>query len=763
MRMNTEEIETQEKALFISKQSNYIEKKFRKILSRFSYSINQTEKIPKTLNGMSLVILITSHISDIQQVVSLAESTTRIIVIMPSSSNKKILSFSKKISDSIAFDSIKVVFLLNNDLTYQDVENALWFGLSKSSEKTITITGYDHRQVKHPIPLPKQKHQRFTIKKIHIIALFFCFILSIHVVILASYSISILRIYNAYRLLELGKLDPSEQEVQKAHRYSFLTRRVYKNIEPVYALLGFANTIDSYLSIPELASQTFKNIFSLEKNARFIVTYMTDTTNTSETTLDLMKFHINESLKKTDEVLNTFTLLIEKMPSQINPLRRLRQKLLITGESLQKIRPLLLYADDLIGQPTEQKYLIFFFNNMELRPGGGFIGSYAIATFKEYRLIDIKVEDVYDADGQLKAHVEPPYAIKTYLKQPHWFLRDSNFDPDFSVNSQQAFFFLEKEMGYVGFKGSIGITTTAIQYIIDAIGPIYLPDWQETITKDNFYIKTQIHAEKDFFPGSIQKKSFLNSLMRTLIQKIPETSYQKMAEAIRRSLEEKHLVLYSSENQIQKLIEESGWSGRKVAPICAQEYTFCITDTLFPYDANLGLNKANFYVSRQYQLTATFLPDGSIKHIFKTIFSNESPTELFPGGTYKNYYQVIIPKDSISIHAFIDNKLYQNLKVNDDPDSQVIGVYFEIPPQSTKTIMIEYKLSSNIPKGKSMYQLIVQKQIGSMNNDFSFHIYLPTNIHIINQNFSSLAKDGYLIYNTSLSNDRIFFIELIKE
>jgi hypothetical protein len=251
--------------------------------------------------------------------------------------------------------------------------------------------------------------------------------------------------------------------------------------------------------------------------------------------------------------------------------------------------------------------------------------------------------------------------------------------------------------------------------------------------------------------------------MRILIQKIPETSYQKIADALRRSLEEKHLIIYSTNNEIQKLIEESGWSGKRVSSVCTQANLSCITDVLFPYDANVGLNKANFYVKRQYQLTTTFLPDSSTKHIFKTVFSNESPTELFPGGTYKNYYQVIIPNNSASLRVFIDGKPYLNPKITYLQNAQVTGIYLEVPPQSTKTVVIEYELISRISNGKTMYQLIVQKQIGSMNNDFSLHIYLPTNIHIINQNFSSLAKDGYLIYNTSLSNDRIFFIELVKE
>jgi len=49
---------------------------------------------------------------------------------------------------------------------------------------------------------------------------------------------------------------------------------------------------------------------------------------------------------------------------------------------------------------------------MELRPGGGFIGSYAILSVDKGKITNFKIYDVYDADGQLKNHIEPPFAIE---------------------------------------------------------------------------------------------------------------------------------------------------------------------------------------------------------------------------------------------------------------------------------------------------------------------------------------------------------------
>src|SRR3989338_3598117 len=47
-----------------------------------------------------------------------------------------------------------------------------------------------------------------------------------------------------------------------------------------------------------------------------------------------------------------------------------------------------------------KKYLVLFQNSSELRPTGGFPGTYAVATFKDGRLDWFLVDDVYNLDGQ---------------------------------------------------------------------------------------------------------------------------------------------------------------------------------------------------------------------------------------------------------------------------------------------------------------------------------------------------------------------------
>ena len=59
----------------------------------------------------------------------------------------------------------------------------------------------------------------------------------------------------------------------------------------------------------------------------------------------------------------------------------------------------------ILGFEGKRKYLVLFQNNMELRPGGGFIGSYGILEMENGVVKQFKVSDIYDADGKLTIHV----------------------------------------------------------------------------------------------------------------------------------------------------------------------------------------------------------------------------------------------------------------------------------------------------------------------------------------------------------------------
>ena len=68
---------------------------------------------------------------------------------------------------------------------------------------------------------------------------------------------------------------------------------------------------------------------------------------------------------------------------------------------------------------------------MELRPGGGFLGQYAVASIKNGKILKFYFEDANLLDQRIKTKITPPYPFKRKLSLKKWKFRDSNFSPDF--------------------------------------------------------------------------------------------------------------------------------------------------------------------------------------------------------------------------------------------------------------------------------------------------------------------------------------------
>ncbi|HEY7415073.1 MAG TPA: hypothetical protein VH593_07760, partial [Ktedonobacteraceae bacterium] len=103
-------------------------------------------------------------------------------------------------------------------------------------------------------------------------------------------------------------------------------------------------------------------------------------------------------------------------------------------DALNELLPVL---PTLLGATTPTHYLIELLDSTELRPGGGFIGNYGIATFSHAGLTSATITDVdlldqpFYASGQRIAY-PPQYAwFSRYLASDSWSLRDSNLDADF--------------------------------------------------------------------------------------------------------------------------------------------------------------------------------------------------------------------------------------------------------------------------------------------------------------------------------------------
>lgn len=464
-----------------------------------------------------------------------------------------------------------------------------------------------------------------------------------------------------------------------------------------------AQTIEDALFVSQLAKQIGESILS------------------SRTSVPESEFaRITSEVEKLDSDIKHLKVQVSKLNENNSPLFsyfNINPKIDRAEEYLTNISDVLHLSTQfvhimpsLLGYDSPKTFLVLFQNNAELRPTGGFIGSFGWVTFSEGRLVEFKTEDVYTADGQLKGHVTPPEPIAKYLAQENWYLRDSNFDPDFAVSAQQAEWFLKHEMNLT-FDGVIAIDLQSVQEILRGMEGVYVSDYDKTIDADNIFLQTQSMSELGFFPGSTQKRDFIGSLTRSMFIKATsgDLKWGSLLASLKKSLDEKHVLMYLHDDEGQELVEESGWGGRLASITCSSQD--CISDYVMVVEANLGINKSNFLVDRNMELSIDEKP-GVLEHNLKMHYINDSTEKAYPGGLYFSYTRLLIPKN-----AHIDNIIVGGEEVQQDEitveeyqDKQMIGFPMSVPASKTTDLLVRYFIPTT-NRGDEI-ELLIQKQPG---------------------------------------------------
>lgn len=750
-----ETVDEKERVLVVSQNDNVWLNDFISILEKKGADVSYSKQIDQNVERFDYVFLVIDQKSKKLKLDKTPGKNLIYILYNVTKHTTKNYTFHHK--------KIRTIAITGDLFKPHDLESMLWFSLSKNSnESQLKLNLVTKRENNSHGKLVKITKSWFSKKKLIFLLLIFIFI--IHFVFIVPLTFSALFLYRSVIDLKNRSTQNAKNSLFSSTYALKFSKNFYFFSRPTFLFFSQALTFDNFIELDERAQILLTRLIALQENGQQIGKLVLDK-NRSKDDSNILTVRFLKLKEDIAEVYKQIVYLRSNMPQQLTRIDKFNDILNQGYELATKLQSFTPYLESVLGSKTPKKYLVLFANNRELRPGGGFIGSFGILNFEKLTLENLKIYDVYDTDGQLEKHIEPPEPIKKYLSQPHWFLRDSAFSSDFRENYTTAKNFLENENMASNFDGAILITTTAIENILSATGELYIPDFDEKITSKNFYIKAQIYAEKNFFPGSTQKKTFLGAVTNQLFLNFDSdksTSIFKLAEGIKKSFDEKQMIVYFEDPQIQKLFDSLYWSGRLIRPDCVEKDP-CINDYFFPYDANLGVNKTNYYLNRTVQQRIRFESDGTIKHSVSIIYKNNSSVSSFPGGDYRNYFQVLLPENSFIKSVTKNEVAIEDFVIDSDSTFKKLGFYFEIPTLSQKEIKIEYTVPQKLSKGRNIYQFIIQKQIGSPNSDFTLDLSLAKNISLLSNNFSPLVKDNRILYNTNLSADKIFFVELTKE
>lgn len=417
------------------------------------------------------------------------------------------------------------------------------------------------------------------------------------------------------------------------------------------------------------------------------------------------------------------------------------------------------------GLDGKRSYLVLLQNNLELRPTGGFIGSYAKLDFEDGRLTNIKVDDIYNLDGQLKEVIAPPPELKQDLNLERLYLRDSNYDPDFPSSARQAEFFYKKEAGEP-VHGVIALDLQASGNLLDAVGGLDLPEYGEAVNGSNLFEKAISHAEANFFPGSQAKKNYLTSLQNQLFNKIFYLSKQNwpaIIQAISKSLKEKHMLVYLEDPSLFSYLASSNWSG--VFPRQGEAREGETNDFLAVVESNMGANKANYFLQRKYEVDASFTKEGLVENRLRISYKNTSPSQVFPAGIYKNRIKIYTPLGSkLRKATWGEADITGQFTSFSDYGRSGFTTLLELAPKAQQTLSFEYELGSplSFKDNASLYRMEIFKQPGIMADPLDFRLTYPINFKLEQKPEDGKSGVQEVKIQTDMQTDRIFQFKIKK-
>lgn len=442
---------------------------------------------------------------------------------------------------------------------------------------------------------------------------------------------------------------------------------------------------------------------------------------------------------------------------------------------------------EILGFNKPKTYMVLLQNNMELRPTGGFIGSYGILKLDSGRVKDFKIYDVYDADGQLKTHVEPPFAVRRYLPSVNWYLRDSNFDIDFSKSAAASAVFLNSEMNQA-VDGVMAVDLSFVKSILSATGPVKVLDYNETVNADNLLRVVTAHVEDNFFPGSTQKKDFLNALYKSLQAKLNEDknlAYTSLIKSLSDSIFEKHILFAFNNVALQSVFSVNGWGSTLLDTRKKSETIF--NDYFGINEANLGANKVNYYISRSVSQNIIINDKGQVTQKIQISFKNNAPTSLGKKGFYKSYLRLLTPaatklvglkiNDTVqNITPAITNPIKYEAKnfippVGFEVDQQneegktIFGFLNSVEASSLKKIELTFDMSDkiNLLKPEFIYDLKLYKQPGIDNFPYVLSVSFPETFRLVNASDKFKTEGARAYMSKDVLTDQRFVLNLAKK
>ena len=390
-------------------------------------------------------------------------------------------------------------------------------------------------------------------------------------------------------------------------------------------------------------------------------------------------------------------------------------------------------ASDLLGFGTPRTYLLLLENNTELRPGGGYIGSYAIVTLDKGKSQVRVLEDSAAVDKATPPGVgEVPQPLKTYLGVPSWYFRDANWSPDFPTSARDVLKAYRRAGGAYADDIDVvaAVTPTVLEEVLRIVGPITVQG--KIFTAENVVEKLQYEVEYAYVDQGLKeedRKSILSPFFETLLRvgarrffSSPDV-FQTLGE---RMVDEKQFLAFSEIPAFAELIH-AYHAGGEVTTTTPGDYVLWV-------DANVGALKTDHAIRRRLSYDIEPYGNGQYRATVAMAYRHVGTFD-WRTTRYQTYARVYVPPGAEFVSVEGKGRAGKAIARSDVATGEELGkrwygTFFSVEPGETKELVFRYILPAQVVAQvrSGVYQLLVQKQPGVVPHGLTLRLNFGTSI-----------------------------------
>jgi len=442
----------------------------------------------------------------------------------------------------------------------------------------------------------------------------------------------------------------------------------------------------------------------------------------------------------------------------IGPIRAARDEAV---EQLREYRPLLETAVDasaigptLLGSDGPRRYLLLLQDPAELRPMGGYIGSYGLVTFDGGRIADKIFRDILTLDSRPGLpFVEPPRPLRDHLLgSQSWRLADSAWSPDGPTAAREAMRLFDLESGGERIAGVIYLTTYAVDELLAVTGPITVPAYDVTIQPGDATFGILAATRSPLAPLG-DRKAFLGAFADVFLERLldlPPRQWLELPDRLERIRAERHASLVLSDGAEQAAIAAAGWDGAIPDPT---------GDEVLLVEANVGpVSKLHLVTDRTVSVDIELDRDGRAFGAVEITWNNRIRDETADAWTRNAssvllnsqlrdvmgaYVRLLVPAGSVVQEVIVDGDGVRRggLELVDEELGRAsFGAYVMVPPGRT-TLRYAWVTPpvTTYTGGNIRYALSLPKPAGRLADPLAVSVRLPEGARLVEMSGIGLA------------------------